>query len=197
MILSQPEIREAVAKGEIRFDPPLEERQSHEASVDLRLGFKFTKLTAKRGLKVSLAHGMSAIADAGLWKEKILKRENELGKQETYTIDPGEFILAQAYERISIPRHLIAAVEGRSSYARAGLSMHQTAPWLQPGWNGLLTLEICNSGPLKIELTPVVDMPCQLTFFQLTSELPEDIAYGARPTDRFQGQTGPIPAEKT
>jgi dCTP deaminase len=196
MILSQPEIREAVAKGEIRFDPPLEERQWHEASVDLRLGFKLTKLIAKRGLKVSLAHGMSAIADAGLWKEKILRREDELGKTETYTIDPDEFILAQTYERIWIPRHLIAAVEGRSSYARAGLSMHQTAPWLQPGWNGLLTLEICNSGPLKVELTPTVDMPCQLTFFQLTSELPEEVAYGARPTDSFQGQSSPIPRER-
>jgi deoxycytidine triphosphate deaminase len=61
MILSQPEIRAEVEKGQIRFDPPLEERQWHEASVDLRLGFKFTKLTAKRGLKVSLAHGMPAI----------------------------------------------------------------------------------------------------------------------------------------
>ena len=196
MILSQPEIREAVAKGEIRFDPSLEERQWHEASVDLRLGFKFTKLTAKRGLKVSLAHGMGAIADAGLWKEKILKREDELGKQETYTIDPGEFILAQTYEKIWIPRHLIAAVEGRSSYARAGLSMHQTAPWPQPGWNGQITLEICNNGPLSVELIPTEDKPCQVTFFELTSELKEELAYGARPTDVFQGQSGAIPGRR-
>jgi dCTP deaminase len=196
MILAQAEIRDAVAKNEIRFDPPLEETQWHEASVDLRLGFKFTKLVAKRGLKVSLAHGMSAIADAGLWKEKTLKREDELGKQETYTVETGEFILAQTYERIWIPRHLIAAVEGRSSYARAGLSMHLTAPWLQPGWNGWLTLEIFNSGPLTIELTPTVDRPCQLTFFKLTSEVPEEIAYGTRPTDSFQGQSSSIPKEQ-
>ena len=196
MILAQAEIREAVAKGEIRFDPPLEENQWHEASVDLRLGFKFTKLAAKRGLKVSLAYGMSAIADAGLWKEKTLRREDELGKTETYTVESGEFILAQTYERIWVPRHLVAAVEGRSSYARAGLSMHLTAPWLQPGWNVLLTLEIFNSGPLTIELTPTIDRPCQLTFFQLTSEVPEEIAYGTRPTDAFQGQSSPIAKAK-
>ncbi len=193
MILSQPEIRECVAKGEIRFDPPLEDRQWHEASVDLRLGFRFAKLEAKRGLKVSLAHGLSAIADAGLWREKILKRKDELGKKETYTIDQGEFVLAQTYERIWIPRNLIAAIEGRSSYARAGLSMHQTAPWLQPGWNGQVTLEICNNGPLSIELTPTEDMPCQVPFFQLTSELVEALAYGARSTDVFQGQASPLP----
>jgi dCTP deaminase len=196
MILSQRELREEVANGNVRFDPALEERQWHEASVDLRLGFKFTKLVAKHGLKVSLAHGMSAIADAGLWKEKTLKREDELGKPETYTIETGEFILAQTYERIWVPRHLIAAVEGRSSYARAGLSMHLTAPWLQPGWNGLLTLEIFNNGPLTIELTPTVDRPCQLTFFKLTSEVPEEIAYGTRPTDSFQGQSSSIPADR-
>jgi dCTP deaminase len=192
MILAQAEIREAVAKDEIRFDPPLEDTQWHEASVDLRLGFKFTKLVAKRGLKVSLAYGLSAIADAGLWKEKTLRREDEFGKPETYSVEPGEFILAQTYERIWIPRRLIAGVEGRSSYARAGLSMHLTAPWLQPGWNGLLTLEIFNAGPLTIELTPTLDRPCQLTFFLLTSEMPEEIAYGTRPTDSFQGQSSPI-----
>jgi|SRR5579859_41815 len=192
MILAQAEIRKAVADGEIRFDPPLEETQWHEASVDLRLGFKFTKLAAKRGVKVSLAYGLSAIADAGLWKEKTLRREDELGKPETYSVEPGEFILAQTYERIWVPRRLIAGVEGRSSYARAGLSMHLTAPWLQPGWNGLLTLEIYNAGPLTIELTPGLDRPCQLTFFLLTSEVPEDVAYGTRPTDTFQGQSSPI-----
>ena len=74
--------------------------------------------------------------------------------------------------------------------------MHLTAPWLQPGWNGLLTLEIFNSGPLTIELTPTIDRPCQLTFFQLTSEVPEEIAYGTRPTDTFQGQPSPIAKAK-
>src|SRR5258708_2917214 len=99
----------------------------------------------------------------------------------------------QTYKNIWIPRYLIAMVEGRSSYARAGLSMHQTAPWLQPGWNGQITLEIRNSGPFLIELTPAEDMPCQVTFFQLTSELAETVAYGARPTDVFQGPASPLP----
>ena len=44
MILSQPELRAAVAAGEIKFDPPLEERQWAAASIDLRLGTQFTKL---------------------------------------------------------------------------------------------------------------------------------------------------------
>ena len=47
MILSQSEIRAEVEAGRIVFDPPLEEKQWGEASVDLRLGFDFTKLAPK------------------------------------------------------------------------------------------------------------------------------------------------------
>jgi len=74
--------------------------------------------------------------------------------------------------------------------------MHQTAPWIQPGWNGHITLETRNSGQFKIELTPLDDMPCQLTFFQLTAELDETMAYGSRLLDVFQMQTSTIPKRK-
>jgi dCTP deaminase len=193
MILSQSDIRAAVDRDEIKFDPPLEERQWGECSVDLRLGLSFTKLKEAAGVTVSMANGIGTIAQSGFWQQKTLKLQNEFGKRETYVLEPGEFILALTHERVWMPRHLIAMVEGRSTYARVGLSMHQTAPWIQPGWNGQITLEIRNSGPLKIELTPLVDMPCQLTFFQLTSELAAAQAYGSRSTDTFQNQTTALP----
>ena len=71
--------------------------------------------------------------------------------------------------------------------------MHETAPWLQPGWDGQITLEIRNSGNHRVELVPMDDMPCQVTFFQLTSEIPEGGGYGSRPTDALQHQTSPKP----
>src|SRR5262245_48009267 len=193
MILSQPDIRAAVQRGDIRFEPPLEDRQWGEASVDLRLGLNFTKLKRAEGLTVSMAKGISTIAESGLWQQKTLKTQDQFGKRETYVLEPDEFILALTHERIWMPRNLIAMVEGRSTYARVGLSMHQTAPWIQPGWNGQITLEIRNSGPLKIELTPLIDMPCQLTFFQLSSELAAAAAYGSRATDVFQNQDSALP----
>jgi dCTP deaminase len=118
-------------------------------------------------------------------------RDN-FGKIEQFDLDPGEFILAKTYESITIPKNLIALVEGRSTYARMGLSMHQTAPWIQPGWNGPIILEIMNNGPLVITLTPLKDRPCQITFFELKSDVPADALYGTRPTDRYQGQSHPI-----
>jgi dCTP deaminase len=196
MILSQSEIRAAVERGEIRFEPRLEEKQWGEASVDLRLGSKFTKLQGDASVTFSMTRGISPIAATGLYHEETFEFRDKLGKRRTYVLEPGEFILALTHEHIWMPRNLIAMVEGRSTYARVGLSMHQTAPWIQPGWDGQITLEIRNGGPFKIELTPLDDMPCQLTFFQLTSELKEEQAYGARATDEFQSQSSALPRRK-
>ena len=104
----------------------------------------------------------------------------------------GDFLLAKTYESITVPRNMIARVEGRSTYARVGLSMHQTAPWIQPGWKGQIILELLNNGPLTIKLTPKRDRPCQITFFKLTQEVDEDLAYGAKKGDAYQNQVHPI-----
>jgi dCTP deaminase len=195
-ILTKDEILEELDKGTIRFDPPLQDRQWGDVCVNLRLGYKFTKLKGSSGT-ISLADGISGVADTGLWIEKTYQYKNELGKRESFTIEKEEFVLAQTLEHIWIPRDMIARVEGRSTYARVGLSMHETAPWLQPGWNGQITLEIKNSGPLRVELMPEDDMPCQVTFMRLSKPLPEDQGYGSRPTDSFQNQSRPIPANKS
>lgn len=193
MILSQPDLRAAVQAGDIGFDPQLEDKQWGEASIDLRLGFRFTSLSAATGARFSVAEGISTIGRSGLWATKDLREKDEFGKRETFTLEPNEFVLAMTHERISMPNHLIGLVEGRSTYARVGLAMHQTAPWIQPGWAGQITLEIRNSGPLRIDLTPIVDRPCQITFFQLTTPLSPQQAYGSRLGDSYQDQNHPLP----
>ena len=115
-----------------------------------------------------------------------------MGDERFHEIKPGDFVLARTLESIMVPRNMIARVEGRSTYARVGLSMHQTAPWIQPGWSGPIILELKNNGPLTIKLTPVKDRLCQITFFELTSEVPEEHAYGAKSGDAYQDQKHPI-----
>jgi dCTP deaminase len=192
MILSKTDIRRAVEAGEIGFTPSLEETQWGEASVDLRLGFQFTKFRAAPGLTISVAEGLSTIGSLGLWATKELKIKDELGNRETFDLRPGELVLALTHESIRIPPHLIGLVEGRSTYARVGLSMHQTAPWIQPGWSGPIVLEIANHGGFTIKLTPLIDRPCQLTFLELKSGLQLTDAYGSRPGDRYQNQGHPL-----
>lgn len=192
MILTQPELRRAVKKGEIAFSPSLEENQWGEASIDLRLGFDFTIFKELEGLKLSVASGLGTIGNAGLY-ETIHKEEfDSHGNRESYPLYPGKFVLAMTLETVKVPRSMIARVEGRSTYARVGLSMHQTAPWIQPGWEGQIVLEIMNNGSIAIELTPKIDRPCQMTFFKFAKPLPPNLTYGSRVTDIYQNQTHPL-----
>ncbi len=130
MILSQLNLRAAVRAGKIGFEPPLEERQWGEASVDLRLGFSFTKLEKAEGLTVSVAGGLGTLGRSGYFTTKELRAKDDFGDPEFFTLHPGSFILGMTYESIKVPTNMIALIEGRSTYARVGLSMHQTAPWI-------------------------------------------------------------------
>ena len=123
--------------------------------------------------------------------------KNVFGNPEFYDLEPGGFVLAMTHESVTVPSDMIALVEGRSTYARMGLSMHQTAPWIQPGWTGRIVLEIRNAGPLTIRLTPLVDRPCQLTFFRLTSPVPEGQLYGTRPSEFYANQKHPLQHDRT
>jgi len=77
MILSQPDIRSAVVAGEIVFSPQLDEQQWGEASVDLRLGFKFTRWKKGHpGVILSVADGLKAFHDLKLWDDKIRNCES-------------------------------------------------------------------------------------------------------------------------
>lgn len=192
MILSYADLRAEIESGAIRFDPPLKQTQWGQASIDLSLGYSFTSIKEAPGATFSVAQGLGTIGQSGLWAQQELKPADPRGRPESITLAPNEFILALTHQRITVPKHLIGLVEGRSTYARVGLTMHQTAPWIQPGWSGRITLEIRNSGPLQIALTPVIDMPCQLTFFRLTSPLEPDQAYGARGSDSYQDQQHPL-----
>lgn len=147
MILSQGDLRKAVEAGEIAFNPPLEERQWGEASVDLRLGFQFTKFRKAEAITLSVAEGLASLGALGLWDTKELREKDEFGERETFDLKPGELVLALTHEKITVPPNKIALIEGRSTYARVGLSMHQTAPWIQPGWTGPIVLEIANRTP--------------------------------------------------
>ena len=192
MILSESDLRHAVQTGKISFSPALEKGQWGEASVDLRLGFQFTKLESQEGVTISVADGLRPLQSTNLWKTVDLEGPDPFGNPQFLEIRQGDFILAKTYESITVPRDMIARVEGRSTYARVGLSMHQTAPWIQPGWSGPIILELMNNGPLNIKLTPMKDRPCQVTFFKLTSEVTKEHAYGAKQADAFQNQHHPI-----
>ncbi len=107
-----------------------------------------------------------------------------------YRLAPGKFILGRTRERISLPLPeedggtcLAARVEGKSSLARLGLLVHFTAPTIHAGFEGAITLEMMNLGPVPILLTPGLSV-CQLIVEEVLG------TPMARPS-RYQGQQNP------
>ena len=68
-----------------------------------------------------------------------------------------------------------------------------TAPKIDPGFNGTITLEISNLGNATVELVAEEDAPAQLILFKLTERLDDEDLYGANEDDMFQFQSEPIP----
>ena len=179
MILSRSDIRDLIASGRLPFNPPLPERQIGESSIDLRLGYNFAfypSLTA--GLPANVGAIVSQIIDLGDEARvsdfiKSVRQANNrtLRDGEYIDIQPRAFLLAETLESFTLPNDLAGRVEGRSIYARLGLTVHQTAPSVKPGWAGQLTLEIVNNGPFTYRLYPGMRL-CQLILEQLSSPAP-------------------------
>jgi dCTP deaminase len=111
-------------------------------------------------------------------------------------LDPGEFVLAQTLENVLIPNDLVGLVEGRSSWARMGVTIHLTAPKIDPGFHGPITLEMANFTKAPIELRAEFDKPAQLMLIRISTTLADDEVYGCEETDIFQYQVDPIPRRK-
>ncbi|MBT7903731.1 dCTP deaminase [Candidatus Woesearchaeota archaeon] len=80
-----------------------------------------------------------------------------------YMLMPGEMILGITREKISIPEDMCGWLQGRSRFARVGLTVHITASFMQPGINNKQVLEIFNAGPIPLKLC-VGTKVCQLIF---------------------------------
>lgn len=96
-------------------------------------------------------------------------------QDESYMLQPNEFILGSTREYVTIPNDLVAQVDGKSSLGRLGIAIHITAGFIDPCFNGNITLEIKNNTDKPFELR--YGMPiAQIVFFTLSS--PCDRGYG-------------------
>jgi dCTP deaminase len=118
-----------------------------------------------------------------------LTRLVEVDDGEAFVLHPGEFVLASTYERVWLPDDLAARLEGKSSLGRLGLITHSTAGFIDPGFEGHITLELSNLATLPIKLWPGMKVG-QLAVFQMSS--PAEYPYGSAVRgSRYQGQRGP------
>jgi dCTP deaminase len=110
-------------------------------------------------------------------------------KGQAIAIEPGAFVLGSIHEVISLGANIAARCEGKSSLGRLGLQVHSTAGFIDPGFEGNITLELSNNGTMPILLWPGMKIG-QLCFFRLPS--PATILYGSRfAGSHYQNQSGP------
>lgn len=178
MVLSDRTIKEEMDKGRIIIDPLISDC-IQPASVDVHLDKKLLAFKPQRH---------PAYIDVRRSLDN-LHEPVELDEDEAFFLNPGELVLASTLESITLPDDIVARLEGKSSLGRIGLLVNSTAGYVDPGWQGNLTIEISNVAKLPITLYYKMKIG-QISFLRLTS--PVDRLYGAAElASRYQGQTEP------
>ena len=179
-VLSDRDIRAEIESGRLVIDP-WEERYLQPASVDLRLGREFRVFRNYRLPYIDVKQEMSHLTDL-----------EQIDEVNPFILHPGEFVLGSTLERVRLPDDLVARLEGKSSLGRLGLLIHSTAGFVDPGFQGRLTLELTNIANLPITL--YYEMPVsQISFVRLSS--PAERPYGGKGSNaKYQGQEGPEPS---
>jgi dCTP deaminase len=180
VILSDRSLRAALESGHLVVEP-LDDDAVQPSSIDLRLDSRFRVFHNARYPYIDVKQPMEDLTELV-----------EVTPDDVFILHPGEFVLAATYERVAIPPDLAARLEGKSSLGRLGLLTHSTAGFLDPGFEGHVTLELSNMANLPITLYPGMRIG-QIAVFQLTT--PAERPYGtAGIGSRYQGQRGPTPS---
>jgi dCTP deaminase len=181
VILSDRQIRERLERGDLVIDPLDDpDLQVQPASVDLRLGPRFVvyKLPHVPVIDPRQTETLESYT-SGL----------EIKEGEPFVLHPGEFVLGSTIERVTIPTDLVARVEGRSSFGRLAVVVHATAGFIDPGFEGQITLELSNLGRCAVLLYPGTRIS-QIVFHTMTSAA--ERPYGHARGSKYQGQSGPV-----
>src|SRR5437773_6575725 len=176
MILSDRDIREHIESGRITIDP-FDAACVQPSSVDLHVDSQFRVFANSRYPFIDVREEMPDLTELV-----------EVKPDEPFILHPGEFVLGSTLERVAIPDDLVARLEGKSSLGRLGLQIHSTAGYVDPGWDGYLTLELSNVANLPITIYPGMKIG-QISFFRLTTAA--QTPYRTGRGSKHQGQRGP------
>lgn len=173
MILSDATIKELINSGEIIILPEFDFKNIRPAGIRLHLGEEL--LIPEPNQTVDL------MGNENIKYKKIAISENG------YTLKPEEFILGTTYEKFQVPRNIVCHIDGRSTVARLGLSIHCTSQVVDGNFEEPRTvvLEIKNIGPANLILKPKLAV-AMITFSKLSSPIQQ------KSQIQYKGQDGVI-----
>jgi dCTP deaminase len=181
VILSDRDIKAAIADGRIGIDP-FDAVDVQPSSVDLHVDRFFRTFHNARYPFIDVKKPMDELTELVDMKE-----------DEPFILHPGEFVLGSTMEYVRLPHDLVARLEGKSSLGRLGLLIHSTAGYVDPGFEGHLTLELSNVANLPITIYPNMKIG-QISFFRLSS-VAENPYGSSKVGSKYQGQRGPTPSK--
>jgi dCTP deaminase len=178
-VLADRTIRRLIEDGRIELDP-FDPALVQPSSVDVRVDRLFRVFRNNRAPYIDVK------------VEQDLTELVEVDDDEPFILHPGEFVLGSTLERVKLPDDLVARLEGKSSLGRLGLLIHSTAGFIDPGWDGHVTLELSNVANLPITIYHGMKIG-QVSFMELTEAA--ETPYGADAIgSKYQGQRGPTPS---
>jgi dCTP deaminase len=177
MVLSDRTISRLLDEGRIEIDP-YDESLLQPSSVDVRVDRFFRVFHNNRYPYIDVKEPQDELTELV-----------EVDDETPFVLHPGEFVLGSTLERIRLPDDLVARLEGKSSLGRLGLLIHSTAGFIDPGWDGHVTLELSNVANLPITIYHAMKIG-QVSFMQMTE--PAETPYGSESIgSKYKGQRGP------
>lgn len=185
--LSRKAIVARLERGDLYVGPLLQHSQVGDASVDLRIG-NIALIARARG--ISHVDPVAYLDDGGPHTAERLRRQkferHDVPFKQPILVHPRQLTLVPTLEWVEIPNNLIGQVTARSSWAREGLNI-ATANLINPGYRGIITLELANLGQIPIEVYPGMSI-AQISFH--TVEKPTNAQ-----TSQFQFSFEPHPGD--
>jgi dCTP deaminase len=181
MVLSDRAIRRLVEAGRIGIEP-YDPTLIQPSSLDVRVDRLFRVFRNSRYPYIDVKTEQDELTELV-----------EVTGDGPFILHPGEFVLGSTLERVTLPDDLVARLEGKSSLGRLGLLIHSTAGFIDPGFDGHVTLELSNVANLPITIYPEMKIG-QLSFVQMSE--PAEMPYGSGSLgSKYQGQRGPTPSK--
>ncbi len=171
VILTRDEILSEIDAGRIGIDPFVRDAVG-PASIDLRLGPEI-RIFSPMPTVLPITTGTDY---------RDITYRLELADQ-GYIIKPNELVLGMTLERVTLPPDIAGWLGSRSRFARLGLMVHISAPFMQPGISNHQVLEILNTGPNFLKLIPG-ERICQFVFERCEGQA----VYRGQYSDQHQGR---------
>lgn len=163
--LSGSSIREKLTNRELVVSPILTDDQIGPSSIDLRMGTVVLVARAGGQSHVEPAAYLDRQSHRGVEERKQKHDKFVVPFLESFLLHPGSLALVPTLEWIVMPSTLQGVVTARSSWAREGLNI-ATATLVNPGYHGIVTLELANFGAIPIRLYPGLRL-AQLAVYDL------------------------------